>query len=130
MLENAHVFSSFSCNDLDAAERFYAGLLGLRTSRGPMGILDIEIGADQHVMLYPKDDHQPASFTVLNFEVADVEAVADELTASGVEMERYGEDFGQDAKGISPAGQGPRMAWFKDPAGNVIAVLETNRSET
>jgi catechol 2,3-dioxygenase-like lactoylglutathione lyase family enzyme len=130
VFENSHVFSSFSVDDLEAAERFYGGLLGMRTSRGPMGILDLDIGRGQHVMVYPKDDHEPASYTVLNFEVSDVEAAVDELTASGVHMERYDDAFGQDAKGISPAGRGPRMAWFKDPAGNVISVLETDSAES
>ena len=76
-------------------------------------------------MLYPKEDHQAATYTVLNFEVTDVEAAVDELVAAGVEMERYGADFNQDAKGITTDDRGPRMAWFKDPAGNIISVLDT-----
>ncbi len=130
MLENSNVFSSFSVNDLDAAERFYAGVLGLSTTRGPMGVLDLGLPGGQHVMIYPKDDHQPATYTVLNFDVADVEAAVDQLTAAGVEMQRYGPDISQDEKGISTDDRGPRMAWFTDPAGNVIAVLETGTRQS
>lgn len=124
MFEDSKVFSSFSVDDIDAAERFYGGLLGVATKRGPMGILDLELPGGQHVMAYPKHDHQPATYTVLNFEVADVEAAVDELVAAGVPMEHY-DEMSQDSKGISTDSRGPRMAWFTDPAGNIIAVLET-----
>ncbi|HUR32165.1 MAG TPA: VOC family protein [Vicinamibacterales bacterium] len=125
MFEESSVFSSYSVDDLDAAERFYGELLGLKTKRGPMGILDLELPGGQRVMLYPKDDHQAATYTVLNFEVTDIEATVDDLTAAGVQMARYGADFKQDSKGISTDDRGPRMAWFTDPAGNIIAVMET-----
>jgi predicted enzyme related to lactoylglutathione lyase len=124
LFEESRVFSSFSVDDLDAAERFYGGLLGVTTQRLPMGVLDLELPGGQRVMVYPKDDHQPATYTVLNFEVADVESAVDDLVAAGVQMERY-DEMSQDSKGISTDSRGPRMAWFTDPAGNVIAVLET-----
>jgi hypothetical protein len=85
----------------------------------------IDLPGGGRVLIYPKDDHQPASFTILNFPVADIEAAVDALTAEGIQMERY-EDFGQDDKGISrgkETGQGPDIAWFKDPAGNILSVL-------
>ena len=124
------MFSSFSVNDLDAAERFYGELLGITTRREAMGVLALELPGGQRLMLYPKDDHQPAKYTVLNFEVGDVDAAVDELVSAGVQMERYGEDFAQDAKGITTDSRGPRMAWFTDPAGNIIAVLETGSPGT
>ena len=118
-------FSSFSVNDMDAAFNFYTGLLKLDVSRTPMNTLTLHLpGMEVGVTIYPKDNHEPATFTVLNFMVSDVEAAVDELTARGIVFEHY--DSGPlktDKKGIS-RGEGPVIAWFKDPAGNFLSILE------
>jgi catechol 2,3-dioxygenase-like lactoylglutathione lyase family enzyme len=124
MFKHTKAFSGFSVDDLQKAKRFYAEKLGLEVSEGSMGILTLHIEGDSKIIVYPKPNHQPATFTVLNFPVADVEKAVDELTAKGVQFEQY--DFGQmktDKKGIV-RGYGPTIAWFKDPAGNIMSVLE------
>lgn len=128
MLSARRAFSSFSVNDIPAAEAFYRNTLGLDASIVDMGegmsLLTLELPGCS-TTIYPKPDHQPATFTVLNFEVADVEAAVDELTANGVDFERYDTpDIKTDAKGIADAGVGPKIAWFKDPAGNILSVIE------
>jgi catechol 2,3-dioxygenase-like lactoylglutathione lyase family enzyme len=123
MFSNTHAFSSFAVDDLDAARSFYGETLGLTVSDGPMGVLSLDLPGDRSTLVYPKPDFTPATYTILNFPVDDVEAAVDELTSRGVEFERY-DGFEQDEKGISRAG-GPTIAWFKDPAGNILAVLET-----
>lgn len=126
MFERSRVFSSYSIDDLDAARDFYSGKLGLELRENQMGFLELVIGSDQFVNLYTKPNHEPASFTVLNFIVPDIEKAVDDLTTAGVEMEQYGmPEMNQDAKGIARDDRGPAIAWFKDPAGNVLAVLET-----
>jgi predicted enzyme related to lactoylglutathione lyase len=121
MFTDTPAFSGFAVDDLDAARSFYGDTLGLRTEDGPMGVLSLQLAGDRPTMIYPKPDFVPATYTVLNFAVEDVDAAVDELNSRGVEMERY-EGFDQDEKGIS-RGQGPDIAWFKDPAGNILAVL-------
>jgi catechol 2,3-dioxygenase-like lactoylglutathione lyase family enzyme len=123
MFSKTHAFSSFAVDDLDAARSFYGETLGLTVSDGPMGVLSLDLPGDRSTLVYPKPDFTPATYTILNFPVDDVEAAVDELTSRGVEFERY-DGFEQDEKGISRAG-GPTIAWFKDPAGNILAVLET-----
>jgi catechol 2,3-dioxygenase-like lactoylglutathione lyase family enzyme len=123
MFSNTQAFSSFAVDDLDAARSFYSETLGLTVSDGPMGVLSLDLPGDRSTLIYPKPDYTPATYTILNFPVDDVEAAVDELTARGVDFERY-DGFDQDEKGISRAG-GPTIAWFKDPAGNILAVLET-----
>ncbi|MFI5982402.1 VOC family protein [Streptomyces sp. NPDC051555] len=115
-------FSGFSVDDLGKAREFYGQTLGLRVSEDE-GMLFLHLTDDTAVLVYPKDNHEPASFTVLNFPVPDVEHVVDELTAAGVVMERYPE-FTADEKGIVREEGGPVVAWFKDPAGNVLSVVE------
>ena len=123
MLADSPAFSGFSVNDLDAARRFYEDTLGLRTSDvGMDGLCRLELGGGAQVLVYAKVDHTPATFTVLNFPVPDVEKTVDDLTARGVRFERY-ENPPTDEKGIMRAG-GPLIAWFTDPAGNVFSVLE------
>ncbi len=123
MLANSKAFSGYSADDLDKAHDFYAGTLGLSVERAhEMPILRIRFGGDRHVIVYAKPDHQPATFTVLNFPVPDIDAAVDELAARGVVFERY-DGFGQDEKGVM-RGRGPQIAWFKDPAGNVLSVIE------
>jgi catechol 2,3-dioxygenase-like lactoylglutathione lyase family enzyme len=118
-------FSSYSVDDVDAARAFYADKLGLDVEKSDMGSIELKLRGG-HVMLYPKPNHEPATFTVLNFVVPDVEKAVDDLVAKGVKMEHYDiPDIKQDAKGIARDDRGgPAIAWFKDPAGNVIAVLE------
>ena len=126
MLRDSHAFSGFSTNDIDAARRFYGETLGLDASDGEMGTLDLHLGKDTHVFIYPKDNHEPATYTVLNFPVEDIDHAVDELSGKGVTFERY-EGFEQDAKGIARSERpedGPSIAWFKDPAGNILSVLE------
>lgn len=120
------MFSSFAVDDLDKAYDFYSGLLGLDVTREAMGILSVRFSAgSQAVMVYPKPDHQPATFTVLNVVVDDVEAAVDALSAKGIAFEQYDTDeIKTDEKGISRGAEGPAIAWFKDPAGNILSVLE------
>ena len=122
MVDDSRAFSSYSVDDVGAAKEFYGDTLGLNVDERPEG-LGITLAAGGSVFLYPKDNHEPATFTVLNFGVGDVEAAVDELTAKGVTMERY-EGFDQDERGIAAGTGGPHIAWFKDPAGNVLSVTQ------
>jgi catechol 2,3-dioxygenase-like lactoylglutathione lyase family enzyme len=123
VLADSAAYSGFSVNDLDAARRFYEDTLGLCTSAlGMDGLMRLELGGGGFVLVYAKSDHTPATFTVLNFPVPDVEKAVDDLAARGVRFERY-ENPPTDEKGIMRAG-GPLIAWFTDPAGNVFSVLE------
>ncbi len=121
MLTDSAAFSGFAVPDPEAARRFYADTLGLRVEVDEGGMLTLHLGGGTDVLVYPKPDHTPATYTVLNFPVDDVEKAVDELTAKGVRFERY-PGFEQDDKGIA-RGQGPDIAWFTDPAGNVLSVL-------
>jgi len=123
MFADTHAFSGFAVDDVEEAKRFYGETLGLKVTDGPMGVLNLELAGDRPTMIYPKPDFKPATYTILNFPVDSVEAAVDELTSRGVEMERY-EGFEQDEKGIM-RDNGPTIAWFTDPAGNILAVLET-----
>lgn len=122
MLAGSAAFSGFAVREMDTAKAFYGDTLGLEVKDHPMGTLGITLGSGATVMVYQKPDFVPATYTILNFPVADVEATVDQLTAAGIKMQRY-PGFDQDDKGIS-RGQGPMIAWFTDPAGNIIAVLE------
>jgi catechol 2,3-dioxygenase-like lactoylglutathione lyase family enzyme len=123
MLANSKAFSGFSVNDVSEARKFYEATLGLRVSEDN-GMLTLHIAGGRDVLVYPKDDHTPASFTILNFPVDNVESAVDELTRRGVRFERYpGMDADMDEKGIFRGG-GPLIAWFTDPAGNVLSVIE------
>jgi len=122
MLKDKPAFSGFSTNDVEAAKRFYGETLGVDVS-DDHGMLNLKLAGGQRVLIYPKDDHVPATFTVLNFEVADIDDAVDDLAAKGVAFERY-EGSGQDAKGIARQ-YPPPIAWFKDPAGNVLSVIQT-----
>lgn len=125
MFKNARAFSSFSVNDIGTAKRFYEDTLGLTVSQ-PMGQLQLELSGGGRVFLYEKKDHAPATFTVLNIVVDDVERAVEALGERGVRFEHYDrEDIETDARGIMRGGQGePTIAWFKDPAGNILSVLE------
>ncbi|MGB2571334.1 VOC family protein [Micromonospora citrea] len=123
MFRDTKAFSGFSVDDTDRAQQFYTETLGLRVSRDDAmgGMLTLHLAGDRPVLVYPKADHAPATYTVLNFPVEDVERAVDELTARGVRFARY-EGMPQDEKGIM-RGNGPDIAWFTDPAGNVLSVL-------
>ena len=122
MFTDTEAFLSFAVPDVEEARRFYGETLGLRTSSGPEGVLVLQIAGSRDVMVYPKPDHAPATYTVLNFPVEDVEQAVDALVEKGVTFERY-EGFEQDQRGIA-RGVGPLIAWFTDPAGNILSVLE------
>ena len=115
-------FSGFAVPDIEAARAFYGGTLGLAVTDGGMGLLRIELPGGGHVIVYPKADHVPATYTMLNFAVGSVDEAVDTLTARGVVFERYA-GSPQDEKGIM-RGYGPTIAWFTDPAGNILSVLE------
>jgi catechol 2,3-dioxygenase-like lactoylglutathione lyase family enzyme len=114
-------FSGFSVDDIQAAKAFYGDTLGLRVTE-QNGLLFIRIQPDAEVLAYPKPDHQPAGYTHLNFRVDDIEEAVDELSSRGVRFEHY-EGQGTDERGIAHNG-GPLIAWFKDPAGNILSVLQ------
>ena len=125
MIGSRKAFSSYSVDDIEAARRFYQDTLGLEVTDTPMGFLDVHLNGGATVMLYAKPDHQVASFTVLNFEVDDIDVTVDDLVANGVVFERY-DGAHQDDKGIArgkAANMGPDIAWFADPAGNILAVM-------
>ena len=119
----ARSFSSFSVNDLQKAKEFYGQKLGLDVAETEEG-LELKTG-DNAIFVYPKPNHTPASFTVLNFPVADIEAAVDELNALGIKLEHYDlPDLKTNARGIARGPKGPTIAWFKDPAGNILSVIE------
>jgi len=128
MLHYKNTFSSFSVNDLGKAKDFYQKKLGLKVEETPEG-LSLQMGNGQAVFLYPKPNHEPATFTVFNFKVDNIDKTVDELTASGVKMLHYDGDIQTDAKGIMRGGgtKGPTIAWFADPAGNILSVVEDSR---
>lgn len=125
MLKQDEAFSGFSVDDLDAAKKFYEGTLGLPVSdeHRELGLITLEVGGGPGIFVYGKENHQPASYTVLNFAVDDVEREVDELNEKGVKFERY-DGFEQDERGICRDEDMPTIAWFTDPARNVFAVIE------
>jgi predicted enzyme related to lactoylglutathione lyase len=126
MLAEAKAFSSFAVDDIDTARRFYGETLGVEVEDvPPHGLLSLKVGDGPGVMVYPKEDHEPAVFTVLNFPVDDVDAAVAELEGRGVRFERYeGTAMETDERGVFRGG-GPLIAWFTDPAGNVLSVVES-----
>jgi catechol 2,3-dioxygenase-like lactoylglutathione lyase family enzyme len=121
MFANTKAFSGFAVDDVEKARDFYGEKLGLKTSE-EYGLLWLHLAGDRDTLVYPKPDHTPATYTILNFPVDDIEAAVDDLAARGVSFEKYG-GGDQDEKGIH-RGEGPYIAWFKDPAGNVLSVLQ------
>lgn len=121
MLTDAPAYAGFSTNDIAAAKAFYADTLGVPVSEDN-GMLTLTLGGGQRVLVYPKDDHQPATYTCLNFEVPDIDRAVNDLTGRGVRFERY-EGLEQDELGIMRQ-WGPPIAWFKDPGGNILAVIQ------
>ncbi|HBB98066.1 MAG TPA: glyoxalase [Blastocatellia bacterium] len=124
MLETNKAFSSFSVNDLEKAKQFYGQTLGLKVKESPEG-LELHPG-QQSIFIYPKPNHEPATFTVLNFQVNNIEAAVDDLKQKGVNFEHYEGEIKTDAKGIH-RNNGPTIAWFKDPAGNILSVVESDK---
>lgn len=125
MLKDNKAFSGYSANDLDKAKEFYGDILGLRVELSEMGLV-LHLAGGNDIFIYQKEDHQPATYTVLNFVVDDIDQAVDELTAKGVTFETY-EGMHQDSKGIArglAAQMGPDIAWFKDPADNILSVLQ------
>lgn len=121
MFANTKAFSGFAVDDIEQAHRFYGETLGIETS-GENDLLTLHIAEDRDTLIYPKPDFTPATYTILNFPVDDIDKAVDELVARGVSIERY-EGFEQDERGIS-RDAGPPIAWFKDPAGNILSVLQ------
>jgi predicted enzyme related to lactoylglutathione lyase len=119
MFEHTRAFSGFSVDDIPRAKQFYSETLGIRVSE-EHGMLHLHIAGDCDTLIYPKEDHTPATFTILNFPVDDIDAAVDQLTARGVRFESYD---GVDDNGIM-RDRGPAIAWFKDPAGNILSVLQ------
>lgn len=125
MFKVTKAISSFSVDNLAKARKFYSEKLGINVSEEPQmkGMLYLNIGEGSKVMLYEKPNHTPATFTVLNFPVKDVESTVDDLAGKGIRFEQYDGELKTDKKGIFHGG-GPKIAWFKDPAGNIISVVE------
>lgn len=129
MFKDTPAFSGFSVNDLDAAKEFYGGTLGLQVEKtgdesGPMSFLTLHLATGADVIIYPKDNHEPATYTILNFPVDDIDKAFDELSAKGVTFEHY--EGMTDEKGVARGlfrDMGPDIAWFKDPAGNILSIL-------
>ncbi|MGW7681208.1 VOC family protein [Kribbella sp. NPDC054772] len=121
MLKDSKAFSGFSVDDIPRAKEFYGTTLGIDVGE-EHGMLHLRVAGGTPVLVYPKADHVPAEYTVLNFPVTDIEATARELAGRGVTFERYNDE--QDESGIN-RGQGPLIAWFKDPAGNVLSIIQS-----
>jgi predicted enzyme related to lactoylglutathione lyase len=123
-------FSSFSVNDLEKAKKFYSDTLSLKVNESKEG-LELEFENSDTVFIYAKNDHKPATFTILNLKVPDIDAAVDDLKARGVSFEEYGGEIQTDEKGIfrgAEKSNGPNIAWFKDPAGNILSVIEEKAS--
>jgi catechol 2,3-dioxygenase-like lactoylglutathione lyase family enzyme len=121
MFSYTEAFSGFAVGDTDQARKFYTETLGLEVTE-EFGLLTLHLAGGRNTLIYPRDNHVPATYTILNFRVDDIDEAVDELTIRGVSFERY-QGMEQDAKGINRAG-GPYIAWFTDPAGNILSVLQ------
>jgi catechol-2,3-dioxygenase len=129
MFKDTKAFSGFSVDNLQKAKKFYGQTLGLEVSESN-GLLELHIAGGRNILIYPKANHTPATFTILNFPVDNLEQAIDDLAKRGVRFEIYNEgDVKTDEKGISLSSEGPKIAWFKDPAGNVLSVLEEKEEE-
>ncbi len=122
MFRDTRAFSGFAVPDTDAAKDFYGGTLGLEVTE-ENGMLTLHVAGERPILIYPKPDHEPANYTILNFPVEDIDRAVDDLAAAGVEFESYTGDLETDEKGVFRQA-GPPIAWFRDPAGNILAVLE------
>jgi catechol 2,3-dioxygenase-like lactoylglutathione lyase family enzyme len=123
MFKDTKAFSGFAVDDIDKAHAFYGETLGLDVSKNDMGLLTLKLAGNRPTIVYPKPDFEPATYTILNFPVDDIDTVVDALIERGVAFELY-EGFGQDERGVARNEYGPPIAWFRDPAGNILSVLE------
>ena len=123
MLNDSKAFSGFSVDNLEKAKEFYSKILGLEVTENQMGVLELHVSGGNNILIYPKPNHVPATFTILNFPVENIEKSVEDLVDAGVRFEQYDGELQTDSKGIFRGG-GPLIAWFKDPAGNILSVLE------
>ena len=123
MLNDSKAFSGFSVDNLEKAKEFYSKILGLEVTENKMGVLELHVSGGNNILIYPKPNHVPATFTILNFPVENIEKSVEDLVDAGVRFEQYDGELQTDSKGIFRGG-GPLIAWFKDPAGNILSVLE------
>ncbi len=129
MLKHSKAFSGFSVNDIPKAKEFYAEVLGLEVKDNPMGVIELNIEGGNKIIIYPKPNHGPATFTVLNFPVTNIDDAVDELIRKGIAFEQYEAPIKTDEKGICRSdGKSPNIAWFKDPAGNILSLIEDKES--
>ena len=125
MLKHSKAFSGFSVNDLQKAKEFYSGILGLEVKDNPMGLIELVIESGNHIIIYPKPNHVPATFTILNFPIKNIDEAVEELIDKGISFEQYDGPIKTDEKGICRSGgKGPNIAWFKDTAGNILSLIE------
>ena len=124
MFRNTKAFSGFSVDDLQKAKEFYSQVLELEVLDNPMGLIELQIAGGNNIIVYPKPNHVPATFTILNFPVDNIDEAVDILAAKGVSFEQYEGQIKTDEKKICRSSDGPYIAWFKDPAGNILSVLE------
>lgn len=123
MFTNTKAFSGFSVTDIRKAKEFYSNVLGLKVIDNPMGLIELHIAGGNKIIVYPKPNHVAATFTILNFPVTNIEETVNQLTQKGVSFEQYEGQIKTDEKGICRNPNGPAIAWFKDPAGNILSVL-------
>jgi predicted enzyme related to lactoylglutathione lyase len=119
-----NAFGSFAVNDLGKTKTFYGELLGLKIIKNDMGLMELYTAVNKPIMIYPKEDHSAASFTILNFLVPDIESAVDDLTEKGIAFEQYDGTTKTNEKGICRNEHGPAIAWFKDPSGNILSLIE------
>jgi predicted enzyme related to lactoylglutathione lyase len=125
MLTHSKAYSGFSANDIPKAKTFYKDILGLEVKDRPMGVIELQIKGSNPIIIYPKPNHVAATFTILNFPVENIDDAVDELIKKGITFEQYEEPIKTDKKGICRSdGKAPNIAWFKDPAGNILSVIE------
>lgn len=125
MLKHSKAFSGFSVNDIQKAKEFYSGILGLVVKNNSMGLLELVVENGSQIIIYPKSNHLPATFTILNFPVKNIDEAVDELMKKGITFEQYEGQIKTNEKGIFHSGsKGPNIAWFKDPAGNILSLIE------
>lgn len=129
MLKESYTFNGFSTNDLQLTKKFYEETLGLQVVENEMGILEIKAAGSNKFVIYSKENHQPATFTVLNFEVKDIEQEVDDLISKGINFEQYSEPLKTDEKGICRKDDRLAIAWFKDPSGNILSLIQENTRE-
>lgn len=125
MFKHKKAFSSFSVNDIQKAKEFFSNTLQLKVTDNPMGVLELNVEGSKDIMVYPKPNHEPATYTVLNFLVDDINKAIDDLNAKGVVFEQYEGEIKTNEKGISTNPGGMKIAWFKDPAGNILSVIQS-----